>query len=67
MSWPAPEEHRLVADPGPVEAEREASALPADFDMTAWTRAACEASGVPFAVEDPLTLAKLRDLAEDPA
>lgn len=44
-----------------------ASTLPDDFDVVEWTRAACEASRVPFAVEDPVTLAKLRDLAEHPA
>lgn len=43
------------------------SVLPDDFDVLAWTRAACEASGVPFAVEDPVALAKLRDLVEHPA
>jgi hypothetical protein len=56
-----------VAEPSPTGAASGASALPADFDVTSWTRAACEASGVPFAVEDPVTLAKLRDLAEHPA
>ncbi|MFT4137038.1 hypothetical protein [Microbacterium sp.] len=45
----------------------DASMLPVGFDTAAWTRAACEASGVPFAVEDPVALAKLRDLVEHPA
>lgn len=43
------------------------SALPDDFDVLVWTQAACEASDVPFAVEDPVALAKLRDLVEHPA
>jgi hypothetical protein len=41
--------------------------LPEDFDVETWTRAACDASRVPFAVEDPVVLAKLRDLAKHPA
>ncbi len=42
-------------------------ALPPDFDVVAWTREACEASGVPFAVEDPVVLGRLRALMEHPA
>jgi hypothetical protein len=41
--------------------------LPAGFDVLAWTRAACAASGVPFAVEDPVVLGRLRTLTEHPA
>lgn len=41
--------------------------LPSDFDVVAWTRQACEASGVPFAVEDPVVLGRLRALMEHPA
>jgi hypothetical protein len=41
--------------------------LPEGFDVESWTRAACDASRVPFAVEDPVVLAKLRDLAWNPA
>ena len=55
-----------TAQTGSVSA-RASSALPDDFEVLDWTRAACEASGVPFAVEDPVTLAKLRDLVEHPA
>ena len=42
-------------------------ALPPNFDVVAWTREACEASGVPFAVEDPVALGRLRALMEHPA
>ena len=35
------------------------SSLPPGFDVEEWTRSACEASGVPFAVNDPLALRKL--------
>lgn len=41
---------------------RARSGLPAGFDLVAWTRQACERSGVPFGVSDPVTLAKLRVL-----
>jgi len=41
--------------------------LPPNFDVVAWTREACEASGVPFAVEDPVVLGRLRALMEHPA
>lgn len=44
-----------------------ASGLPPGFDVTAWTRAMCEASGVPFGVEDPVVLGRLRMLMEHPA
>jgi hypothetical protein len=42
-------------------------ALPPGFDVVAWTEAACEASGVPFEVIDPVVLARLRTLMEHPA
>jgi hypothetical protein len=41
--------------------------LPPTFDVVAWTRQACEASGVPFAVEDPVVLGRLCALMEHPA
>lgn len=53
--------------PASPDTTRRLSALPDGFDVEAWTRAACDASGVPFAVEDPLALLKLRDLAKHPA
>lgn len=44
-------------------AQREArSPLPDGFDARAWTRAACERSGVPLGVVDPVALGKLRTL-----
>lgn len=52
-----------LADPC---SEQAPSALPAGFDMTAWVLRACEASGVPFALEDPVALAKLRNLVKHP-
>ncbi|SJN15690.1 hypothetical protein FM104_00485 [Microbacterium esteraromaticum] len=36
--------------------------LPPDFDVEAFTREACERSGVSFAVTDPVALSKLRVL-----
>ena len=33
------------------------------FDIVAWTRKACEQSGVPFGIEDPIALEKLRILS----
>lgn len=38
------------------------SGLPPGFDPVAWTREACERSGVPVGVSDPVTLTKLRVL-----
>lgn len=36
--------------------------MPPGFDVVVWTREACERSGVPIGVTDPVTLAKLRVL-----
>ena len=41
---------------------RARSGLPPGFNVVAWTRQACERSGVPVGVSDPVTLAKLRVL-----
>jgi hypothetical protein len=60
-------EQRAGAVPRVADRRHEATTLPTDFDTVAWTRAVCEASGVPFAIEDPVVLAKLRDLVEHPA
>lgn len=38
------------------------SGLPPGFNVVAWTRQACERSGVPVGVSDPVVLAKLRVL-----
>ena len=38
------------------------SGLPPGFDPVVWTREACERSGVPVGVSDPVVLAKLRVL-----
>lgn len=38
------------------------SGLPPGYDVGAWTREACERSGVPVEVSDPVALAKLRVL-----
>ena len=49
----------------PVARERRGQArsgLPPGFDVGAWTREACERSGVPVEVSDPVVLAKLRVL-----
>lgn len=62
MSRPTTGEHSTDTVLGSATTAQEAG-----FDVAAWAREACEASGVPFAVEDPVALAKLRDLAEHPA
>lgn len=41
--------------------------LPPDFDAEAFTREACERSGVTFAVTDPVALSKLRVLTKSEA
>lgn len=41
-------------------------ALLGDFDVREWTRQACEASGVSFAVTDPVALDRLRALVAHP-
>ena len=41
--------------------------FPEGFDVVAWTREACERSGVSFAVTDPLVLDRLGTLARFPA
>ncbi|MFV4913129.1 hypothetical protein PFZ49_06095 [Microbacterium lacticum] len=41
---------------------RTLSGLPPGFDPVAWTRQACERSGVPVGVTDPVALTKLRVL-----
>ena len=66
MSTPRLTTHDAAPTRKPASPRR-LSALPDGFDVEAWTRAACDASGVPFAVEDPLALLKLRDLAKHPA
>lgn len=33
-----------------------------EFDLRSWVEEACDRSGVPFAVEDPVALSKLRVL-----
>lgn len=47
-------------------ANADISHLPAEFDVTEWTRQACEASGVSFAVTDPVALDRLRALVAHP-
>lgn len=52
---------------GTVEVlDRERSTLPPGFDVAGWARQACEASGVPFAVADPVVLGRLRTLVTYP-
>lgn len=41
--------------------------LPPGFDVVEWTRKACEASRVSFAVTDPVVLRKLDHLIRHPA
>lgn len=58
---------RSTSDTSPTPSARERrgrapSGLPPGFDPVAWTREACERSGVPVGVTDPVTLAKLRVL-----
>jgi hypothetical protein len=42
--------------------DRPRGSLPPGFDPVAWTRQACERSGVTVAVTDPVALGKLRTL-----
>lgn len=49
-----------------VAVDREVSALPSGFDVAGWARRACESSGVPFAVADPVVLQRLLTLVAHP-
>lgn len=54
---------RSTVNPSARERRGQArSGLPPGFNVVAWTRQACERSGVPVGVSDPVTLAKLRVL-----
>lgn len=61
---PAPQPE--TSAPGETTTPR-SSALPGGFDVQEWTRQACEASGVSFAVTDPVALDRLRTLVSHPA
>lgn len=64
MNTPAlPAEPREAQERG----KPQAPALPGGFDVQEWTRQACEASGVTFAVTDPVALERLRTLVAHPA
>lgn len=59
----APSTSATSVNPSPCERRGQArSGLPPGFDVVVWTREACERSGVPVGVSDPVTLAKLRVL-----
>lgn len=59
----APSTPRTSVNPCARERRGQArSGLPPGFDPVAWTRQACERSGVPVGVSDPVALAKLRVL-----
>lgn len=55
-------EHRPDTVPDGAGAAPHTPALAGDFDVREWTRQACEASGVSFAVTDPVALDRLRAL-----
>ncbi|MGO3658779.1 MAG: hypothetical protein ACTJFS_15725 [Micrococcaceae bacterium] len=58
-----PSTPRSTVNPSFHDREGQArSGLPPGFNVVAWTRQACERSGVPVGVSDPVTLAKLRVL-----
>ncbi|MBM7828008.1 hypothetical protein JOD60_002066 [Microbacterium aurum] len=59
-------EPRLDAIPDGAGAAPRTPALAGDFDIREWTRQACEASGVSFAVTDPVALDRLRALVAHP-
>ncbi len=42
------------------------SHLPPGFNAETWAREACQKSGVPFGIEDPLTLRRLAVLTRNP-
>jgi hypothetical protein len=46
--------------------DRDDSVLPPGFDVAGWVWQACQASGVPFAVADPIVLGRLRTLVAHP-
>lgn len=60
-----PRRKPATTKPPPMQARRQVQApgkLPPAFDAEAFTREACERSGVTFAVTDPVALSKLRVL-----
>lgn len=59
-------ERRPDTVPGETTATPRTPALAGDFDVQEWTRQACEASGVSFAVTDPVALNRLRALVAHP-
>lgn len=61
-----PASHAETPAPGESTPPR-SSVLPEGFDVQEWTRQACEASGVSFAVTDPVALDRLRTLVSHPA
>ncbi|MDN6024982.1 hypothetical protein [Bifidobacterium mongoliense] len=59
----SPSTPRSTVTPSTRERRGQArNGLPPGFNVAAWTRQACERSGVPVGVSDPVTLAKLRVL-----
>lgn len=59
----APSTPRTTVNPSARERRGQSrSGLPPGFNVAAWTRQACERSGVSVGVSDPVTLAKLRVL-----
>lgn len=59
----APSTPGTSVNPSPRERRGQTrSGLPPGFDLVAWTRQACERSGVTVGVSDPVALAKLRVL-----
>lgn len=62
---PRPERHPDTVPDG-AGAAPQTPALAGDFDIREWTRQACEASGVSFAVTDPVALDRLRALVAHP-
>ncbi|MCK3771049.1 hypothetical protein MZK47_15370 [Microbacterium aerolatum] len=59
-------ERRPDTEPDGAPAAPHTRALAGDFDVREWTRQACEASGVSFAVTDPVALDRLRALVAHP-
>lgn len=59
-------ERRPDTGPDGAGAALHTPALAIDFDIREWTRQACEASGVSFAVTDPVALDRLRALVAHP-
>ncbi len=66
MNTPNGPSAQSAAEPVKGETGDQRPTWAGDFDVREWTRQACEASGVSFAVTDPVALERLRTLVAHP-